>query len=43
MNIVTHLAAKALMLMAWWVVVGAILLATFPKDNQDEAKNEEET
>lgn len=42
MNIVTHFAAKVLMLMAWWVVVGAILLATFQKDKQDEPKNEEE-
>ena len=39
MNIVTHLAAKALMLMAWWVVVGAVLLLTFPKDKQNEQQN----
>lgn len=39
MNIVTHLAAKALMLMVWWVVVGAVLLLTFPKGKQDEPKD----
>lgn len=34
MNMVVHLAVKALMLMAWWAVVGAIVLLTFPNDNK---------
>lgn len=38
MNIVTHLAAKALMLIVWWVVVGAIVLLTFPNDNKNRDK-----
>lgn len=34
MNMVVHLAAKALMLMVWWGVVGTIVLLTFPNDNK---------
>lgn len=38
MNMVVHLAAKALILMAWWVVVGTIVLLTFPNDNKNRGR-----
>lgn len=38
MNMFAHLVAKVLMLMAWWVVVGTIVLFTFPNDNKNRGK-----